>query len=638
MRIEPQKGRVPLSPAAVLLFLLVMSVTIPGRCVAEDFFPGYAPEVRSQAERVVEAAGPGTKKERDLANEVRRLRKRMYAHGILSINAIPDRVFRRAEEGGWKDQIASRFRVIAEVSPLSVQMWAWMVKEDILRLRVGELVSDFKGMWGALWGFGPALLGHAAWIISFTAATACWFVVWISIALFLRARPSLELDIARVARLPMREYLAPLAAVALFLLPLGAGLGLAVVVCYWMVLSVAYLRRGELMLMTTAILLLAFLLLGGSMLQILHGVTGDAPKEGWLGADGYIPQQWPAEARKGHVPVGGAAPYWLVEFSRARAAMQAGDDERGEQIWTELIEEGKDLPEVRNNRGITRAKQGRIEEALSDFESAVAQRPDDGPALWNAYQAYLQMFNLARARLIQPVAWDRVRRLSPFRFHPADMEAGEWLASPLPVGELIRVIGNRAGDLLGKSGEGEYNRIFFRPLTPETAPLFLILVWLCSVLWKFLSLRVWVQTTCRGCGAQTLVVGIREATDFCNMCHAKVGWGIRAGEEKERRALGIRMHRNYVRAASVLVPGSGGLWSGKEIVTMVYVVFLSLSLAGLSSSLGARTGGDIISELQSIVAHWAVFTTAVLWAAGAVWGIRSFGKMQRSVGITGEKR
>jgi hypothetical protein len=122
------------------------------------------------------------------------------------------------------------------------------------------------------------------------------------------------------------------------------------------------------------------------------------------------------------------------------------------------------------------------------------------------------------------------------------------------------------------------------------------------------------------------------------MCHAKVGWGIRAGEEKERRALGIRMHRNYVRAVSVLVPGSGGLWSGKEIVTMVYVVLLSLSLAGLSSSLGAREGGDIISELQSIVAHWAVFTTAVLWAAGATWGIRSFGRMQRSVGITGEKR
>ncbi|MGA7105478.1 MAG: hypothetical protein WBX49_09065, partial [Candidatus Deferrimicrobiaceae bacterium] len=621
---------------AVLLFLFLLSLTIPGRCVAEDLFPGYAPEVRSQATRVVEAAGRG--KEKELANEVRRLRKRMYAHGILSLNAIPDLVFRRARQEGWEDGIVANFRVIAEVSPLSVQMWAWMVKEDILRLRIGEIVSDYQGMWGALRGFGPALLGYAAWVISFGAAAVCWFVVWVSIALFLRARPSLELDIARLARLPMREYLAPLAAVVLFLLPLGAGLGLVVVVCYWMVFSVAYLRRGELMLMTTAILLLATLFLGGSMLNLLHGVTGDAPKEGWLGADGYIPQRWPAEAMKEHVPVGGAAPYWMVEFSRARAAMQAGNDAEAERNWTELIAGGKDLPEVRNNRGITRAKQGRIGEALSDFEAAFAIRIDYGPALWNAYQAYLQVFNLERARMIQPLAWDRVGRLSPFRFHPADMEAGEWLASPLPVGELIRVIGKRRGDLLWKAGEGVYYRMFFRPLAPEMAPLFLILVWLCSALWKFLSLRVWVQTTCRGCGAQTLVVGIREATDFCNMCHAKVGWGIRAGEEKERRALGIRMHRNYVRAVSVLVPGSGGLWSGKEIVTMVYVVLLSLSLAGLSSSLGAREGGDILSELQSIVARWAVLTTAVLWAAGAAWGIRSFGRMQRSVGITGEKR
>jgi len=604
--------------------------------VAEDLFHGYAPEVRSQATRVVEAAGRGEEKE--LANEVRRLRKRMYAHGILSINAIPDLVFRRAEQEEWEDGVVASFRVIAEVSPLSVQMWAWMVKEDILRLQMGDLVSDFQGMWGALRGFGPALLGHAAWIISFGAAAICWFVVWVSIALFLRVRPSLELDIARFARLPMREYLAPLAAVVLFLLPLGAGLGLAVVVCYWMVFSVAYLRRGELMLMTAAILLLATLFLGGSMLNLLHGVTGDAPKEGWLGADGHIPQQWPAEARKGHVPVGGAAPYWLVEFSRARAAMQAGNHAEAERNWTELIEGGKDLPEVRNNRGITRAKQGRMEEALSDFEAASAKRIEYGPAMWNAYQAYLQVFNLERARMIQPLAWDKVGRLSPFRFHPADMEAGEWLASPLPVGELIRVIWKRRADLLRKAGEGVYYRMFFRPLAPETAPLFLILVWLCSALWKFLSLRVWVQTTCRGCGAQTLVVGIREATDFCNMCHAKVGWGIRAGEERERRALGIRMHRNYVRAASVLVPGSGGLWSGKEIVTMVYVVLLSLSLAGLSSSLGAREGGDILSELQSIVARWAVLTTVVLWAAGAAWGIRSFGRMQRSVGITGEKR
>jgi hypothetical protein len=182
-----------------------------------------------------------------------------------------------------------------------------------------------------------------------------------------------------------------------------------------------------------------------------------------------------------------------------------------------------------------------------------------------------------------------------------------------------------------------FYRMFFRPLTPQVALLFLLLVWLSSVTWKVLALRVWVHATCRGCGSQTLVVGIREATDFCNMCQTHVGWGIRAGEDKERRALGIRMHRNYVKAASVLVPGSGGLWSGMEFRTMAYVVLLSLSLAAVSLSLGAREGGDIVSELQSIAARWAIISTAALWLAGAVWGIRSFGRMQRMLGINGER-
>ena len=50
-------------------------------------------------------------------------------------------------------------------------MWAWMVKEDILHLRFSELASDFEGMSGALGGFAPALVGYAAWIISFVSAT-----------------------------------------------------------------------------------------------------------------------------------------------------------------------------------------------------------------------------------------------------------------------------------------------------------------------------------------------------------------------------------------------------------------------------------------------------------------------------------
>lgn len=635
MRIEDQRDRGASSPVIILFTLFFLFLAFPGRCGGEEILPGYSPEVRTQARRVIQAAGP--EREKELGNEVRRLRKRMYSHGILSINAIPDHVFRRAVKEGWKDRLASNFRIIAEVSPLSGQMWAWMVKEDILRLKLSELGSDLEGLSGALSGFAPAFAGYAAWIISFASAAICWFAVWTSLALFLRARPSLEMDISRVVRLPMREYLSPLAAVVLFLLPLVAGFGLVVVVCYWMVFSVAYMRGGELMLMTVTILLLAGLLLGGSMLHQLRRVTGTEPREGWLGADGYIPQDWPAEARKGHVPVGGEAPYWLVEFSRARAAMQAGKHEEAERIWTGLMEGGKDIPEVRNNRGITLAKQGKMIDALSDFEAAFTKRLEDGPALWNAYQAYLQIFNLERAQLIRPLAWDRIQRISPYRFSPWDMDAGEWLASPLPVTQLIRVIVQRRGELLRQAGEGEYYRMFFRPLSPRVAVLFLVLVWLSSVFWKIYSMRIWVHNTCRGCGTQTLVVGGRETVDFCNMCRAQVGWGIRAGEEKEKRAMGIRMHRNYVKAVSFLLPGSGGLWSGKELRTMVYVAVLSMSLAALSSSLGVQEAGDIFSELQTIVVRWSILVTVVVWLTGAVWGIRSFEKMQRTIGITREK-
>jgi hypothetical protein len=635
MMFEVQSGRVRSSPAMILLFFLVFLLGFPLSGGADDLFPGYAPEVQAQALRVVEAAGPG--KEKELAIEVRELRRRMYSHGILSINAIPDIVFRRAGREGWKKDLGPAFRLIAESSPLSSPVWAWMVMEDIRGLRLSDLFPDLARLSGAIWRFGPALLGYAAWLVSFALAAACWFVVWTSIALFLRARPSLELDIPRFLRLPYLDYLSPLAVAVLFLLPLFAGIGLAVVACYWMVLSVAYLRRGELVLMAIALILIAGIFFGGSMLHLASGVAGGAPGEGYLGVDGSIPRTWPSESGKGEEQGSGAAPSWLVLFSRARAKMQAGDHAGAERLWTDLIEAGHDLPEVRNNRGITRAKQGRMRAALSDFEAAFTERPGDGAALWNAYQGYLQMFNVERARMIQPLAWDRVQNLPPFRFRPPDMETGEWVGSPLPVDEIVRATLQRGHGLYREAGEGEWYRRFFRPLSPGVALLFLFVIWLTSVIWKFISLRVWVHTACRGCGTRTLIVGIREATDFCNMCRMQVGWGIRAGEEKDRRIQGIRMHRNTVRAGSVVVPGSGGLWSGKEGWTMLYVVLLCLSLAAVSVSIGARGKGDILSDLESIVTWWAFRVTGVLWIIGAAWGIRSFGRMQQILKISGKR-
>ena len=65
MRIEPHKGRVLLSLAVVLPFLFLLLLTIPGHCVAEDFFPGYAPEGQRQGELVnrfamLQRVSPGT--------------------------------------------------------------------------------------------------------------------------------------------------------------------------------------------------------------------------------------------------------------------------------------------------------------------------------------------------------------------------------------------------------------------------------------------------------------------------------------------------------------------------------------------------------------------------------------------------
>jgi hypothetical protein len=635
MMFEVQSGRVRSSPAMILLFFLVFLLGFPLSGGADDLFPGYAPEVQAQALRVVEAAGQG--KEKELAIEVRELRRRMYSHGILSINAIPDIVFRRAGREGWKKDLGPAFRLIAESSPLSSPVWAWMVMEDIRGLRLSDLFPDLARLSGAIWRFGPALLGYAAWLVSFALAAACWFVVWTSIALFLRARPSLELDIPRILRLPYRDYLSPLMVAVLFLLPLLAGFGLAVVACYWMVLSVAYLRRGELVMMAIAILLIAGIFFGGSMLHLASGVAGGVPGEGYLWVDGSIPRTWPSESGKGEEQGSGVVPSWLVLFSRARAKMQGGDHAGAERLWTDLIEAGRDLPEVRNNRGITRAKQGRMRAALSDFEAAFMKRPGDGAALWNAYQGYLQEFNLERARMIQPLAWDRVQNLSPFRFRPPDMETGEWVGSPLPLNEVVWETLRRGYGLYREAGEGELYRRFFRPLSPGVVLIFLFVVWLASVIWKFVALRVWVHTACRGCGTRTLIVGIREVTDFCNLCRMQIGWGIRAGEEKDRRIQGIRMHRNTVRAGSVVVPGSGGLWSGKEGRTMLYVALLCLSLAAVSVSIGARGRGDILSDLESIVAWWSFRVTGVLWIIGAAWGIRSFGRMQQILKISGKK-
>ena len=623
------------SGAALALVILLQSAS-PALAANEDRFAGYTPAVRDQAGRVVAAAGPGA--DSAFEKEVRTLRKLMYAQGILSLNAVPDLIFERAVREGWRSRLSAPLRTAVAVSPLSASAWALLVKDDILDARIDELPGDFEGLVGVMRQSPPALLGYGAWLASYLSAAACWFVAWASIALFLRARPSLEGDLSRIIIIPPRDFIAAALAVVVFLLPLLGGQGLAVAACFWMVLSAGYLRRGEFVIVTVAVVLLAALLAGGGVIQSLNRMGSDVRGGGWLGGEGYVPRAWPVESSARRWSLAGTSSAWMVKFAKARAAMIAGDPAESERLWTELIRAGKGLPEVYNNRGISLAMQGKPAEGLSDFETTLAKRPRDGPALWNAYQIYLQSFNLERARAVQPVAWDSLRRMSPYYFKPADMEPGEWVASALPAGELGRSFVESEGGPAYDVGRSDYFLMFFRPLKPSGALAFLVMVFLAGGIWKILATRIWVHTTCRGCGTRTLIGGARESLDLCNLCRARIGGGVKGGGERDRRVQGIGMHRRYVRACSVLVPGSGALWAGKEFRTLLFGIVLALSMAGISASAGSQEGGAMISELRHAVMWWAAGVSALVWLAGAAWSIRSFGRFQDDYNVSGSRR
>lgn len=622
--------------AALLVLALLLLPALPAWSGTADRLAGYGPEMRDQAARLVAAAGPGN--DVLLEKEVRALRKLMYARGILSLDDIPDLIYERAVREGWRRDAAAAVRAAMPVSPLSASAWALLVKDDILAARTDQLARDAAGFAGSVRYSVPALLGCVAWLASYLAAAACWFVAWASIALFLRARPSLEADLARIVVVPLRDLIAAALAAALFLLPVAGGQGLAVAACFWMVLSAGYLRRGELVLVTATLVLLAALLTGAETIRSLDGARQDMRRGGWLAGEGSVVPEGTETSATGHAAPGGAPPSWAVTFAKARAAMAAGDPAGAERLWSELVAAGKGLPEVHNNRGICLALQGKTAECLSDFEMALAKRPRDGPALWNAYQVYLQTFNLERARAVQPLAWYVLRRTPPFYFRPADMEPGEWVASALPARETWRSVPGLRGGAGDDGAEGEIFRMFFRPLKRSGAFLFLAIALLAGGIWKLLSTRVWVNVTCRGCGARSLVAGASETLDLCNLCRAGIGAGARGGQERERRVQGIGMHRRYVRACAVLVPGSGTLWAGKELRTLAFGIVLALSLAGITVSAGAGEGGAIVSDLRRQAASVAVAVSAAVWLAGAAWGVRSFGRFQERHQLTGGRR
>ncbi len=613
-------------PAAVLVLAALLVSVSAAPAAAEDPFAGYTPAVRAQAARVVAAAVPGSVS--DLEKQVRSLRKLMYAQGILSINAIPDLIFERAVGEGWRNRASVSLRAVTVVAPLSAPLWALLVKDDLVEARVDDLPRDIGGLAGAMRQFAPALLGYGAWLASYLSAAVCWFVAWASIALFLRARPALESDLSRIVPIPPRDAVASVLAMVVFLLPLAGGLGLAVAACIWMILSAGYLRRGELVIVTAVVVLLAALLAVGGVVQSVNRMGNDVRRGGWLGGEGYFPREWPSGPSARHWALAGPSSSWMVKFAKARAAMIGGDPAASERLWTDLVRAGKDLPEVYNNRGICLAMQGKTSEGLSDFETALARRPNNGAALWNAYQIYLQTFNLERARAVQPQAWDSLQKMSPYGFRPAEMEQAEWVASALPAGELWRSFLESGSGPAYEVGRSDFFPMFYRPLKPSGALVFLVAAFLAAAIWKVLSLRIWVHTTCRSCGARSLVAGARASLDLCNQCRAQIGAGVKLGPERDRRVVWIGMHRRYVKICSVLVPGSGALWAGKEIRTLCYGIVLALALGGISASAGAGGGRAIVSELRQAVALCAAGAAALVWLAGAAWGIQSFNRFQ----------
>ena len=623
--------------ARFALFLLFLCPLAPSRLAAANLFPGYPATVRTQAVRVVEAAGPG--KGEAMEREVRELRRAMFDHSILSMNAVPDRIFDRAVREGWKRRSYASLRAVARVAPLSVPLWSWLAWEDAARFRLEAFLSDVDGLSGALRQYAPGVLGYAVWVVLFASASACWFALWASLNLLLRARPAMTSDVARlVSVLPRPEIFASGIVLAVFAAPVAFGVGIAPVAVFWITLSAAYLRRGELVIGGTAILLLVGVFLCGGFLEAIHPIAGNARQGGWLGVEGYYYRGASDSRDAGRgLPTG---PQWerMARFARARAEMQGGDLRAAESLWTGLIEEGGNLADAYNNRGIVRVRIGRTKEGLADFEAAVDRTPAGGRAEWNAYQLYLQEFHLEKAARIQPVAWTGIRSLVPFDYRAEEMTHGELVASPLWFGDVWRTLSTVREEGFREARGSGFHGLFFRPVPGEWGLAFLAAGGVWAALWKLLSRKIWLNSVCRACGASTLVVGSREPVDVCNMCRAQVGKGIRSGEEAERRGLSISLHRRYVRACSVLFPGAGALWAGKGFRTMLYGVLLSLS-AGLftvSWSAGRLTGG-LIGDMQTDVWRAALGATAVLWLFGIVWGWRSFDALQRDYNVAGER-
>jgi len=216
------------------------------------------------------------------------------------------------------------------------------------------------------------------WVVLFASASACWFALWASLNLLLRARPAMTSDVARLFKaLPRPEIFSSGIVLAVFRGPIAFGAGIAAGrgildrafrclpsprrvrneerrSCSWPASSFAAVSskrfnrsrdtRGRAMAGGGGVLLR-----GGVGLP---GCGAGAADRAAMGAHGAV------RARPGRD----------AEGKPADGGVALDRPDRG----------GGDLADAYNNRGIVRVRLGRTREGLADFEAAAGSHPESG--------------------------------------------------------------------------------------------------------------------------------------------------------------------------------------------------------------------------------------------------------------------
>jgi len=608
-------------PYLAVLLLLLLLTWFPCKGFSAELFPGYPQDIRTKAISLVEAARPGN--EEAAEQKTRALRKAMIDYSIVSMNEVPDRIFERAQEEGWKEDAVGVMRPLTRIAPLSTALWAWLFKEDLSAFRIRHLFRDIEGFCKTFHWYSLALAGCLTWFFLCVTAAVSWFAVWVSASLLLRAQPALTADLARIfKKLPFPGLFAFAIFMVCFLAPVLSGAGLGVVAIIWLALSAGYLHRWEIAAAILSIFLLAAVYIYSGAFHSAIKYAKETRKEGWFGGEGYFPLEWPSmETGKTGVTRHSSRFEEMVLFTRARAEMQTNNNKSAELLWTEWISNALDPSPGYNNRGIVRRRLGKIPEALKDFEKAMETGPPSGPAYWNSYQIYLESFRLEDAAKVQEAAWNSLRKMSHFDYRAEEMTRGELLPSPFLVNDIWKELFVPRPEWFRNDEEDFVFRFLFRPLSKVLVLPLIVIGCFWMMLRRSSSPKAWQRGACRSCGVCVLMGEDVNATGICKQFQSRMGEVV----TQEVRLHAIAMHRCYVKACSVVVPGAGAFWAGKTVSLLVYGILLSLLLGILTVSMGAGNApSPLVSAIMKRITPGILAILLFWWVSGIVWSWRSF--------------